>query len=385
MSGGSYQFRHISLQERLAAQALDTLGEQRGAAGRVRARPLIALGAVVLLIVTCLTTIGTLARDASRTVHVGHAAAVRAVVVGRLGDRTIAVSQDTTDLVRAWDVATGRLFGTPFAAPSGEDWATEPVGVTRLGDLDVVVMYAEDGRTRVWDLGTGRPLRGWSENVATHMRNLGDWRHAGTAIVVDHTVAAAVQQGGAVRTWDDIRGEMSSSGEGGGADESMEMARSLWDDHLLAVIRRGDNAPRLWDLTTGRPLGAPLAGVSGMSEVVVGRRAGRITVVARQYGNIGAWNAITGRHSGDVTAVDSAQQVAMTVSPATGKAIGVTIGDRNALQVWDVAKDRLLPAQPPTRDVHEITALAAGFLGDRLVVITGGTDELVRVWDLGRH
>ena len=73
----------------------------------------------------------------------GHAGAVRAVAVGRAGDRDVIVSGGYDGTVRVWDAASGQPVGPPLTGHAGRVAA---VAVGRAGDRDVIVSGGMTGR-----------------------------------------------------------------------------------------------------------------------------------------------------------------------------------------------------------------------------------------------
>jgi WD40 repeat protein len=83
---------------------------------------------------------------------IGHTGSVYAVAVGPLGDRDVIVSGGD-ETVRVWD-EDGRPVGAPLTSHAG--WV-DAVAVGRLGDRDVIVAAGGNETVRVWD-EDGRPV-----------------------------------------------------------------------------------------------------------------------------------------------------------------------------------------------------------------------------------
>ena len=73
----------------------------------------------------------------------GHDGPVRAVAVGRAGDRDVIVSGCDDQTVRVWDAVTGEPVGGPL---TGHDGWVNAVAVGRAGDRDIIVSGSGEGR-----------------------------------------------------------------------------------------------------------------------------------------------------------------------------------------------------------------------------------------------
>jgi WD40 repeat protein len=175
----------------------------------------------------------------------GHDRPVRAVAVGRLGDRDVIVSGDddlddrsAAGTVRIWD-QDGQPVGRPL---TGHDCPVSTVAVGRLGDPDVIVSGDADnggGTVRIWDEDgqpVGRPLTGH-----------------------------------------------------GGAVSAVALGR-LRDQDVI-VSGGVDGIVRIWDLD-GEAVGRPLTGHDGpVRAVAVGRLGSRDVIVsAGDDGTVRVWN-----------------------------------------------------------------------------------------------
>ena len=73
--------------------------------------------------------------------------------------------------------------------------------------------------------------------------------------------------------------------------------------------------------------------------------------------------------------------VAVTTAQLRGRTVVVSGGWDDAVQVWDLATGA--PAGSPFTDHTDfVCAVATAQSGERTVVISGGRDNTVRVWDL---
>ena len=91
-----------------------------------------------------------------------HDGPVRAVAIGRAGDRDVIVSGSDDGTVRVWDAVTGDPAGDPLA---DHDGPVSAVAIGRAGDRDVIVSGSDDGTVQVWDAVTGDPA---GDSLAGH-------------------------------------------------------------------------------------------------------------------------------------------------------------------------------------------------------------------------
>ena len=126
---------------------------------------------------------------------IGHDGEVRAVVIGRAGDRDVIVSGSRDGTVRVWDAVTGDPVGEPLAVPG---WVTA-VAIGRAGDRDVIIS-ATDWKVRVWDAVTGTQLGA----LAGHH---GEVRAVAIGRAGDRDVIVSGSEDEAVRVWDAVTGD----------------------------------------------------------------------------------------------------------------------------------------------------------------------------------
>ena len=334
--------------------------------------------------------------------HVG----VWSVAVGKWDGRAVIVSGGGDGTVRVWDLATGQPVGEPLR---GHDGLVRSVALGELDGRAVIVSGGEDGTVRVWDPATGRPvgepLRGYGGGVL--------WDHDGgvwSVAVGERDGRAVVVSGGGgetVRVWDlatgqpvgkPLRGHESVDlwGHGGGV---WSVAVGERDGRAVIVSGGGDGTVRVWDLATGQPVGEPLRGHEsedlwgdggGIWSVAVGERDGRAVIVSGgRDGTVRVWDLATGQpvgeplrghesedlwgHDGDVWSV--------AVGERDGRAVIVSGGNDGTVRVWDLATGR--PVGEPLRG-HDggVWSVAVGERDSRAVIVSGGGDGTVRVWDL---
>ena len=311
----------------------------------------------------------------------GHRFGVAGVAIAQLDGRPVVVSVGGfgDETVRVWDLATGTPVAA-FTAHSGGVWA---VAVADLDGRPVVISGAGgDEAVRVWELATGKPVTAFTGHgdgvAAVTVAELG-----GRLVVVS---GGSV---GTVRVWDLGAGE--TVGEPlTGHSFGVAAAAVAELGGRPVVVSGGYDAVRVRELATGAPVGEPFTGHSGgVWAVAVAELGGRLVVVSGgQDGTVRVWDLATGKpvtaftgHSGGVAAVAIAQ--------LDGRPVVVSGDEEGAVRVWELATGETVAAfTGHSRGVAEfahsrgVAAVAVVDLDGRPVVVSGGEDGAVRVWEL---
>jgi WD40 repeat protein len=238
---------------------------------------------------------------------------VVAVATAALPGRPIAVTASDDDMVRVWDLATGTPIAEPLTGPTHRVVAVatavlpdgRPVAVTgsddatvRVWDLatyaplgrpltghtgrvravacavlpdgrPVAVTGSDDATVRVWDLATGTPL---GRPLTGHTGRVRAVAVACAVLPDGRPVAVTGSEDATVRVWDLTRACRRRPGWLGrdapfGVPLTIHIG-PVWamatavlpDGRPVVVIGSSDGAVRVWDLTSGPPLGEPLTG-----------------------------------------------------------------------------------------------------------------------------
>ncbi|MFF0248232.1 WD40 repeat domain-containing protein [Streptosporangium sandarakinum] len=151
-----------------------------------------------------------------------------------------------------------------------------------------------------------------------------------------------------------------------------------------------DTTLRVWDLTTGDPIGEPIvAHPEGVTELSLGEVDGRPVAVTGGYDNaVRIWDLTTRRLVGDPIRLDNTERVdAVAVGEVSGRAVVVATGDwgdathKLPVRVWDLATHEPL-GDPMVGHTKLVSAVALGEMNGRAVAVTGSVDGTTRVWDL---
>ncbi|MFE7166002.1 caspase family protein [Streptomyces sp. NPDC057616] len=150
----------------------------------------------------------------------------------------------------------------------------------------------------------------------------------------------------------------------------------------VAVSAARDHTLRIWDLTTGQPVGNPL---TGHSDDVFGLACTRVdgrpvAVSASNDGTVRVWDLATGRPLGQPLTGHTAKVDLLACTQLDGRPIAVSGADDNTFRLWDLATGH--PLGKPVADLTNLTALACTMVEGRQVVVTGSYGPMLSVWDL---
>ena len=251
-----------------------------------------------------------------------HRGPVRSVAFSQDGQLLLTGSNDGT--AQVWEVATRRPIGEPFRL---NGWVYE---VAFGLESRVAVVGSEGGFAGLWDLRTRQSL---GEPMPFHTVR----RHTRP---VQLLVCSA--DGHRILTNGDWRSGQQNSAQLFDAANGREVARmphhgdvravALSRNGRIAITGSDDHTARLWDATTGMPLGSPLT------------------------------------HQGKVLAV--------ALNPEG--TLAVTGSDDQTARLWDVASGRML-GDPLYHTGH---VLAVAFRPDGRAILTGCEDHFARLWTL---
>ena len=264
----------------------------------------------------------------------GHWDWVVAMATAEVDGRLVALSGGSDQAVRAWDAGTGESLGEPVTGHWGTALAT-----TVLEGRALALTSGTDMTVRVWDLAAGKPsgepLRGFEDKVEA----IATTTVAGRPVAITCTGSALGLAEPTVQVWDLTTRRPIGTPLAGHTEAACAVATTVLDGIPVAVTAGNDATLRVWDLATHRQLGSPLAG-----------------------------------HT------DAIWAVATTV--LDGRAVAVTSSDDSTLRVWDLAAGTALGA-PLTGHTAGVETVTTTLLDGRPVAVSGSWDQTVRVWDLG--
>ncbi|BFU44417.1 hypothetical protein [Krasilnikovia sp. MM14-A1004] len=151
----------------------------------------------------------------------------------------------------------------------------------------------------------------------------------------------------------------------------------------VAVTGADDHELRVWNLTSGEPIGQPLRGhTAGVTAVAVGRIGERtVAVSGGDDRTVRLWDLGTGEPVGEPLTGHTGGVHALALGTCAGRAWLVSTGHDGTLRRWDPQTGKAV-GQPITGHTGPVTAVALGELDATPIAVTGGQDATVRVWDL---
>jgi WD40 repeat protein len=260
---------------------------------------------------------------------------------------------------RIWDARSHRLLHTL----SGHASAVSSVAFDRNGDR--VVTGNLDGTARIWDVRTGKLLH--ELDVGTEV--------TAASFSPDGRFVLTADTGWTVELWTARTGRLWRTLQ---SRSGAVCAAAFSGDGRTVATGSADGAARLWAIPSGRLLGVLHAAAGGVFGVAFDGTGGRLAT-AGSDGVARVWDVRTRRllatMTGDGTALANA-----VFSP----------DGRDLLATDDTGKARLwrLPYSMPGASLAatlpaKLEVEDAVFGADGATVVTAGSDETARVWDIG--
>jgi WD40 repeat protein len=295
--------------------------------------------------------------------------------VERKRDETIGVADKHSQVMDAHDL--------PYKS------MTTLLAVAKLDARSVIVSCAADQAVRIFDLPSGaqvgQPLLGHEKPI--HAVAVGEQHR--------RPIVVSGDSDGEIRLWDlaiDVASDTEQfSGHLGGVNA---IAIGELADRAVAVSGGADTTVRVWDLTDGTPLGVWSHGAR-LGAVTVAALDGRPVVVSGGIdGMVRVWSLADGSPIGGplVGSEHPNALMRMVFSVAAGALHGrpvvVAGGSDGSIRVWDLSKRDLVGEPIPPVYIRGLSfpqqmyAVATGDLDGCPVVVSGGSEGIVRVWDL---
>lgn len=151
-----------------------------------------------------------------------------------------------------------------------------------------------------------------------------------------------------------------------------------------------DTTLRMWDLTTGDPIGEPIvAHPVGVVALALGEVNGRLVAVTGGYDDaVRIWDLTTRELIGEPIRLSNTERIdAVAVGEVDGRAVFVAAGDwgdaaqRLPVHVWDLATHEAF-GEPLVGHTDLVFTVALGQANGRAVAVTGSVDGTTRMWDL---
>ncbi|MBT2228639.1 WD40 repeat domain-containing protein [Nonomuraea sp. NEAU-A123] len=285
----------------------------------------------------------------------GHTDAISSIVFSRNGATLATAGHDGT--VRLWNSSPPLLLSVP---KRNGPIALDPRGTA----LATGGMGNGDWRVKLWEPSTGR---------STALGGHKSWTTA-LAFSRDGTrLAAAADE--VVRIWDRPGGQARAVLVG---DNSVQSLAFSADGRSLLAAGLGSGYEVIqWDMASGRRLRTyrPAVGTPPLGHLTLSPD-GRLLATAEGR-TVQLWDLATGRTVGAPLSGHAGLVNDITFSPDGG--LVATAGSDRTVRLWDAATGR--PSREPlTGDGDDVLAVA--FSADGRVLASGGRDQTIRLWDV---
>ncbi|RZU48342.1 WD40 repeat protein [Krasilnikovia cinnamomea] len=189
-----------------------------------------------------------------------------------------------------------------------------------------------------------------------------------------------------LRVWDLTSGEPIGPPLRGHTAGVTAVAVGRIDDRTVVVSGSDDRTVRLWDLGTGAPIGEPLTGhTGGVHALALGTWARRTWLVSVGHdGTVRRWDPRTGRPDGPPMTGHTGPVTALALGELDGSPIAVTGGHDTTVRVWDLAAGTAL-GKPISGHTAPVTAIAFETRDGVPTAVSASLDHTIRRWNVGTH
>ena len=298
------------------------------------------------------------------------------MAAAELDGRPVVISGSSDRTVRVWDLATGAPVGGPFTGHSG---AVHAVAAAELDGRPVVISGSGDETVRVWDLATGTPV---GDPFTGHDGAV----HAVAVAELDGRPGGHLRQqrrdGAGVGPGHRRPGRRPvhrprRRGARGGGRRSWMAAR--WSSPAAATGRCGCGtwppAPRSATRSPATTAAVHRGGGGGAGWPP----GGHLRQQRPRRCGCGTWPPAP--RSATRSPATAAAVHAVAAAELDGRPVVISGSSDETVRVWDLATGTPV-GDPFTGHDGPVHAVAAAELDGRPVVISGSSDETVRVWDL---
>ncbi|UTM38207.1 WD40 repeat domain-containing protein [Rhodococcus sp. D-6] len=297
------------------------------------------------------------------------------------GVPTLAVSPTGTTVVTGGQDSNVRVWTMPQTRMAVADGALTRPAIDRAGALVATGSYGPD--VTLWRVGQG-----------------GDWNRAGgialprplggayvCALSPSGTIlATAPTSGGSVQLWD-VRDPATPKpfGDPVPLDTRFTSALAFGPDGTTLVTGADDSTVQLWDIADPAepvPWGQPLTGPKNLVRSAAISPDGRSLVVTSADSEIYAWNVTDPRSPTRVNVSDGHATGVNTVAFGGSSDVLVTGGDDHDVVVWDRTESGDFVARETRLSGHTGTVYSVSITLDGTRAVSGSDDGTVRLWDV---
>lgn len=162
-------------------------------------------------------------------------------------------------------------------------------------------------------------------------------------------------------------------------------ALPLADGRVLLATGGDDDTIRLWDPSTGRPVGTPLEGAGAPIFKLAAFHSGdgrTLLAIGGNDGRLRLWDPASGQfHSDSLAGHEGSILDIVCFSREFGEDVIVTSGFDRTLLVWEMAVGRPVTHRPLVHGYRVRALSALPVPPGRTLLVTGGYDADVRLWD----
>ncbi len=305
----------------------------------------------------------------------GHTGPVTTVALGSLRDGTpVVVSGSEDETLRIWRLADGAPLGEPLRGHTG---SVTSLSIGAVGEGEVVIVSASRDRTvRVWRLDGG-------DQLGSPIRHEGPVDAVVVGALRDRTPVAVSGSMDKLHVWRladgfPVRSPMSGHD---GLITSLAFATRR-DGERVVVSGSDDKTLRVWGLDDAGPVGTMWRGHDGrVQSLAVGALSDGSSVVASGSADktVRVWRAEDGVPVSRLRGDEPVQAIAIgTLPDGTPTVVTSSWAGVQVRRLHDGTRVSGVAHHPSAR------ALAIGALRTgAAVVVSGGVDNLLRVWRLG--
>lgn len=279
--------------------------------------------------------------------------------------------------VRTWEFLRGSFLGEVFA---GESFLVNRIAVCQLRGAPIVVAGCTDGTVRLWDLieaKTMEPIFRFGHTSLVTAVAAGE--------VGGRVLFAAGNEDGTLNVWDLSKRTLLHQFicQDEGSVNAIKVAEQEGQCLLIAIV---GGTLHVWDVFQATPLKAPR--VMGGWGNALGEVGGRF--VCESHSDFLTMQLVNILDDTPVGKPFQSQSgvYAAAIGEVSGRPIVVvsTMPDET-LYVWDaenglVFRSPLLGHQRQNMDLHPVRALAVEEEYGKPIIVSGGADGTVRIWDI---
>jgi WD40 repeat protein len=313
----------------------------------------------------------------------GHVGSVHALAIEDSDTQPIVVSGGEDGYVRVWDLMSGEQRQVLV----GHAGAVRALTVGKLGGRRVVVSGSEDQTIRVWDLAN-------SEEDAVLAGHTSAVRALAMGELDGRPVIVSAGDDGTIRVWDSVTREQRILSDTGDARVS-SLAYGVLEQRAVIAAGVGHRRLVVYDLATADEVvvlycnttdrrGLPRRPPYGIHAVMFTRVRDRPLLVSagaddsRTNGAIQAWDVGNGAETTALVGHVGAARALAQIHDGDHSLV-VSGGEDNTVRVWELGTGKPMATW---MDIGEVCALAVGKIGARHVAVSAGDHGPLRVWDV---